>query len=329
MTNQINVGLVGTGYAAKLRAEAFQQDDRSQLIAVAGHTPDQTVAFCQIHKAEPVATWRSLVTRSDIDLVVIASINRDHGAVARAALEAGKHVVVEYPLSLDVAEAEELVQLAATQQQLLHVEHIELLSGIHTAAKSALAAIGQPFYVRYTSLNPQRPAPQKWTYNPDLFGFPFVGAVSRIHRLTHLFGTVDRVCCQSRFWGNNNSLTAPYTSCICTAQLHFQTGLIADVIYGKGEAIWQAARSLEIHGEQGAVLVNQQEGVLVQAEQTTPLEVGSRRGLFAKDTAMVLDHLINATPLYVTVSSSLHALQVADATRRSAETGEVISLAAA
>jgi biliverdin reductase len=319
-----NVGLVGTGYAAKLRAQSLQSDDRSQLVTVAGHNPDTTQTFAQTYDAEVSPSWEELVTRSDLDLVVVANVNRDHGAVVRAALEAGKHVVVEYPLSLDVAEAEELVQLAALQQKLLHVEQVELLSGIHQTAKTALPQIGQPFYVRYSSLNSQHPAPQKWTYSHELFGFPLVGAVSRLHRLVDLFGAVATVSCRARFWGS----AAPdrYTSCLCTAHLQFVSGLVADVIYGKGEAIWQFSRSLEIHGQQGGIFIAGEQGSLVQAEQTQLLTVGSRRGLFARDTAMVLDHLEQGTPLYGSIAARLHALQVGDAARRSAETGQVIAL---
>lgn len=321
----INVGLVGTGYAAKLRAEALQTDDRACLVAVAGHTPEQTHTFSQTYSAEAVTSWTELVERSDLDLVIIATVNRDHGTIAQASLEAGKHVVVEYPLSVDFSEAVTVVELAEKHNKLLHVEHIELLSGIHLAAKSALPAIGTPFYVRYSSLNPQHPAPQKWTYNPELFGFPLIGAVSRIHRLTDLLGGVASVSCQSRFWGAD-SLTSAYTSCICTAQLRFKSGLIAELNYGKGEAIWQSIRTLEIQGAQGAIVVDREQGTLIQLDGTTPLEVGSRRGLFAKDTARVLDYLTTGTPLYVSLASSLHALQVADAAQRSAETGQTIEL---
>lgn len=320
----IKVGLVGTGYAAKLRAEALQQDARSHLIVVAGHTPDKTQTFSQSYGAE-TTTWEELIGRSDIDLVIIANVNRDHGKVARSALNAGKHVVLEYPLSLDADEAADLIQLATNQQKLLHVEHIELLSGIHQTAKAALPEIGTPFYVRYSSLNPQHPAPQKWTYNSELFGFPLVGAVSRIHRLLDLFGKVIAVNCQARFWSSKTSESL-YASCICTAHLQFATGLIAEVIYGKGEAIWQAERSLQIQGEQGAILINGQEGTLIQAEQTRSLNVGSRRGLFAKDTTMVLDHLTQDTPLYVSPQASLQALRVADAARRSAMSRQTIVL---
>ena len=194
----LKVGLVGTGYAAKLRAEAIQADSRSQLVAVVGHDLARTTTFCETYEAEALTSWQALLDHDQIDLVVIATVNRDHGAIAQAALQAGKHVVVEYPLSLDVAEAEALMALAKAQGKLLHVEHIELLGGLHQALVKSLPQIGAVFYARYATINPQRPAPQKWTYQPELFGFPFMGATSRIHRLTDLIGKVATVSCQAR-----------------------------------------------------------------------------------------------------------------------------------
>jgi biliverdin reductase len=126
VTSPVRVGLVGTGYAAKLRAETLQQDERTHLIAIVGHTPEKTAAFSHNYEAKALGDWEQLV-RSDLDLVIVSNINRDHGVIARAALQNGKHVIVEYPLCLDVAEAEELIALAQAQSKLLHVEHIELL----------------------------------------------------------------------------------------------------------------------------------------------------------------------------------------------------------
>lgn len=339
MTVPIRVGLVGTGYAARLRAEAFSQDGRSRLVAVAGNTPERTSEFCQIHGADMVNAWADLVQRSDVDLVVIANVNRDHGAIARAALKAQKHVVVEYPLTLDVAEADELARLAAMQQRLIHVEHVDQLSGIHQAVVDALPSVGTPFYVRYASLNAQRPAPQKWTYRHDLFGFPLVGAVSRIHRLTSLFGPVATVKGQARFWYRSPAnpyqdygfdapevAGVPYHTGMCTAQLQFENGIIADLSYGKGEAIWQSERMLEIHGSAGMLQVGTSDGRLVTPNGETPLTVGSRRGLFARDTAMVLDHLIDQHPLYVSLESTTNALRVADAIREACVTGKTVAV---
>jgi biliverdin reductase len=238
----------------------------------------------------------------------------------------GKHVIVEFPLSVDVAEARDLVVLAISQNRLLHVEHIELLGGMHQALKTHLPAVGDVFYVRYATINPQRPAPRKWTFHHDLFGFPLIGALSRIHRLTDVFGAVETVNCQTRFWDapETGQSSAYYRSCLCTAHLRFKNGLVAEVTYGKGENLWQPERRLEVHGESGALLFDGDEGMLVLPEERRPIEVGARRGLFAKDTANVLDHLVLGTPLYVASAASLYALKVADAARRSAETGQTV-----
>ncbi|MDX2217037.1 MAG: Gfo/Idh/MocA family oxidoreductase [Oculatellaceae cyanobacterium bins.114] len=325
LTFPLRVGLVGTGYAAKTRIETLRADTRSHLVAAAGHSRTRTAEFSKTHDLRAFDSWEELVEHADIDLVFISTINRDHGAIARAALTAGKHVVIEYPLALEVAEAEELLVLAKDHNRFLHVEHIELLSGIHQAIVDHLLSIGTPFYVQSSNLNPQRPAPQKWTYQPELFGFPLLGAVSRIHRLTNLFGQVMTVSCQSRYWQPNDSFDT-YTTCLCTAHLRFANGLIAEIIYGKGEALWQSDRSFTIHGEKGAILIDGEEGTLVLGDETQPLDIGSRRGLFARDTVMVLDHLEKGTPLYVSPSDSLYALRVADAARQSAETGETIKI---
>lgn len=318
----VRVGIVGTGYAAKLRAETLQKDDRATLVAIVGHNPEKTAEFSKIYQAEAENSWQQLIERDDIDLVIICTINKEHGAIASSALQNHKHVVVEYPLALDLAQAEELITLAKAQNKLLHVEHIELLGGLHQALKQHLPQIGAVFYARYSTITPQRPAPRKWTYNQDLFGFPLAGAISRIHRFTDLFGTVATVSCQNRYWNTDSELY--YQACLCTAQLRFNSGVVAEVIYAKGETLWQDERKFIVHGEKGGLIFDKEEGILVKQEETTPIELGSRRGLFALDTDMVLDYLLTNTPIYVQPEASLYALKVADAARRSAQSGETI-----
>ena len=124
------LGLIGTGFVAKLRAEALVADGRARVTAVASHQPDKARAFAETHNiAQPCANWATLLARPELDGVIICNINSDHGPVVRAALEAGKFVIVEYPLALSAPEAAELLALAQQRHLLLHVEHIELLGG--------------------------------------------------------------------------------------------------------------------------------------------------------------------------------------------------------
>ena len=319
---------MGTGYAAKMRAGALQADPRSQLLVVAGSDPAKTAAFSQTYSAEPAAAWTDLTARSDIDLVIISTINRDHGLMVQAALQAGKHVVVEYPLDLDLTLAQANLKLAESQQRLLHVEHIELLGGLHIAMRQHLPQIGAPVYVRYSTINPQHPAPRKWSYQTDLFGFPLMGALSRIHRLTNLFGEVATVACQNRY--DMDAIAPPFpgvhNSFLCTAQLRFKSGMVAEVTYGKGDKLWQPMRRMEVHGQQGGLIIDGDQGTLILPDGHHSIAVSPRKGLFVKDTTMVLDHLLEGAPLYLTATESFYALKVADAARRAAETSQVVSV---
>ena len=320
----LKVGIVGTGYAAKKRAEAILADERAELVLVTGNSPEKIQDFCRNFPVTGVDSWQQLVNREELDLIFVCTINRDHGAIARAALESSKHVVVEYPLALDFAEAAAILPLAQRKKKLLHVEHIELIGGLHQAMKQHLSDIGNVFYARYITIAPQREVSASWKYHREMFGFPLAAALSRIHRLTDLFGEVETVTCRDRYWDVPN--TDYFKSCLCNAQLHFCKKIIADITYGKGDVFWYGHRTFEIHGDQGTLIFEGQKGTLIRDQEKIEIPVVSRRGLFTKDTTMVLDYLTKNRPLYVEPEASLYALKVAEKAREASKTGQVIKV---
>jgi biliverdin reductase len=320
----IRVGVVGTGFAAKVRAQNIIADSRTQLVAVTGRNPDRTSEFAAGFDILAVDDWQTLVQMPDIDLVIVATINGNHGTIVRAAIEARKHTIVEYPLALNLPAATEIVKLATAKKVLLHVEHIELLGGLHQTMRKWLNHLGEVYYARYSTIVCQRPIPEKWTFHRAEFGFPLVAALSRLHRFTDLFGSIESVNCQNQYWGGVGDY---YKTCLCTAQLRFKnTNAIGEVIYGKGEGLWQNSRKFEVHGAQGALIFDGDEGVFIQDGITTPLDLGARKGLFARDLELVLNHLIDGEPNYVTPTASLATLRVADAARISAETRRTVAI---
>ena len=319
----VRAGIIGTGAAAGRRAQALQADDRAQLVAVVGHKPEKTEQFARTYGLQVLPSWQDLVALPDLDLVVVSTINRDCAAIAKAALQARKHVVVEYPLALDLAAARKLLLLAQNQQRLLHVEHIEILGGLHQVFKQALSQLGEVSYARYSKIAPKRSAPERWSYQKSLFGFPLVASLACIHRLTDAFGAVSSVSCQNRYWPEE---TEQYGACLSTAQLTFESGTIADIIYAKGDRFWHPERRLEAHGSAGSIICSNQSALLIQEDGTREIAIGSRRGLFAEDTRQVLNYLIAAEPLYITAEASVYALEVACAAEQSAATGQVVSV---
>ncbi len=320
----LKVGIVGTGYAARKRVESLLADKRAELVYVTGNSPEKIQDFCRNFPVTGLDSWQQLVNREELDLIFVCTINRDHSAIARAALESSKHVVVEYPLALNFAEAAAIIPLAARKKKLLHVEHIELIGGLHQAMKQHLSDIGNVFYARYITIAPQREVHSSWKYHREMFGFPLAAALSRIHRLTDLFGEVETVTCRDRYWGVPN--TDYFKACLCNAQLYFCNGIIADITYGKGNVFWHGHRTFEIHGDKGTLIFEGQKGTLIRDRERIEIPVVSRRGLFTKDTIMVLDYLTKNKPLYVEPEASLYALQVAEKARQASETDRVIKV---
>ncbi|MEL7333243.1 MAG: Gfo/Idh/MocA family oxidoreductase [Cyanobacteria bacterium J06560_2] len=321
----IRVGLVGTGYVSKVRAETLLADGRSHLSTVAGREKSRTAEFASRYGLTATESWQHLVQDSAIDLVVVATVSSLHGDVVEAALRAGKHVVVEYPLSLNVEQAKRLLALSVQSGLLLHVEHVELLGGLHREMRSHLSQVGTPSYVNYRTIMPKHPAPMKWTYRSDLFGFPFCGALSRVHRLTNLFGQVSAVDCWAKTW-ERAAYPPFYSSILCSARLHFESGLTADLTYAKGEQFWQARRDMEVQGSLGALTFVGNEGVLATAGGLQQVKAAPRKSLLKADTQEVLAYLTNGEPMYVKAAESVYALAVGDALRQSSEQGRSVVL---
>lgn len=120
MTPLIRVGLIGYGYAGRtFHAPLIGAVHGLELTAVA--SSDAAKVHADWPDVRVLADVHALIEADDIDLVVIAAPNHLHAPLARAALRAGKHVVVDKPFTLDLAQARDLVAQAADSRGLLSV----------------------------------------------------------------------------------------------------------------------------------------------------------------------------------------------------------------
>jgi len=120
--DEIRVGLIGYGFSgATFQAPLIKRVAGMRLAMVNSSNPDL------VRRAFPgmavVAQPIELIESDEIDLVVIASTNTTHYPLAKQALLAGKHVVVEKPFTVTVQEAAELVDLAEQRRRVLSVFH--------------------------------------------------------------------------------------------------------------------------------------------------------------------------------------------------------------
>lgn len=135
----LRAGLVGYGFAGQtFHAPVLSAVPGLELAAVASSRPHKVHADWPGVAVVPDAA--ALVGRPDIDLVVVATPNAQHHPVAKAALEAGKHVVVDKPFTLDVAEARELELLAQRNNRVLAVYQNRRFDADYLTLKDLLAS---------------------------------------------------------------------------------------------------------------------------------------------------------------------------------------------
>ncbi len=115
MTTILRIGALGAGGFGHFALQQFLQIPGVQLTGIAGTNAEATRAMERRFGAVDFGPMAALLARPDVDLVYIATPPFLHYAQARAALEAGKHVLCEKPLALTVAEADDLVGVAQSR----------------------------------------------------------------------------------------------------------------------------------------------------------------------------------------------------------------------
>lgn len=123
MNKNINVGLIGFGMAGKVfHAPIIANVEGLCLRKIFERKEANVKIINNIYpKAIVVSEVREILEDEEIDLVIVATTNATHFSLAKAALEAGKHVVVEKPFTTTVNEADELIALAIEKNRILTV----------------------------------------------------------------------------------------------------------------------------------------------------------------------------------------------------------------
>ena len=112
--NPIRTAIFGTGFMGRVHLEALRRLHSVEPVAIAGRNAEAARSLATGFNIPTIATdYLDLLRDPAIDAVHVCTPNAQHFSMAKAALQAGKHVLCEKPLATTVEEAEELVALAA------------------------------------------------------------------------------------------------------------------------------------------------------------------------------------------------------------------------
>ena len=126
----IKVGVIGYGYWGPNVARNFNLPGISQVVAIADKSEkSQRRAQEAFPHVKIVADAQEILQSPEIDVVAVVTPVWTHFELAKAALNHGKHVFVEKPFTASVAQAEELIELAARKRLQIMVDHTFLFTG--------------------------------------------------------------------------------------------------------------------------------------------------------------------------------------------------------
>jgi len=112
----LGIGLIGAGWVASVRAECFQRLPGIELRAVADSNHDHLSAFANEYDIPDYhIDWHELISHDDISVVHIATPNYLHAEMIMASARAGKHIICEKPLCLNLEEADLMIDTCRRQ----------------------------------------------------------------------------------------------------------------------------------------------------------------------------------------------------------------------
>ena len=125
----VKVGVIGLGYWGPNLVRVFNQQKESRVVLGCDLKPGRREYISsRFPQTRVIENHLEVIEDPEIDLVCIATAMNSHYQLAREAIAAGKHVLVEKPFTSTVKQAKELLELAESQGTLIFVDHIFLYS---------------------------------------------------------------------------------------------------------------------------------------------------------------------------------------------------------
>lgn len=248
--SELQVAAVGLGNWGKNVVRSFARAPRARLRAICDASPKLLDAQRALYPdAQALTDYHAVLADDGVDAVTIATPAPTHHALAKAALEAGKHVFVEKPMTLAVADAEDLVATAERMGRTLMVGHLMEYHPAVNWMKQYLASgeLGDPLYMYCQRLNLGTVRPDEnalWSLAPH-----------DVSIILYLFGMEpDRVAAHGECY------LQPGIEDVVFTNLHFPDGRSAQI-----HVSW-----LDPHKERRMVLVGSQ--TMVEFDDMSPME---------------------------------------------------------
>lgn len=275
----VGVGFLGSQFITSIHARALVRNPHAKLVAVASPTPGNAETFArEFDIPHHFTDSEALLARDDIDMVVIGTPNDTHCALTVAAAKAGKHIVLEKPMCLNMAEADRMIAACdAAGVKFMYAEEL-CFAPKYVRMKELLdtGALGRPTLVKQSEKHDGPHASHFWDVTRSgggvlvdmgCHGTEFFRWLLGRPRITSVYAQLGTQVHGDKTKGEDNAIMI----------LEFENGCWAlnETSWTKGGGMDDRA---EIHGSEGVAYANLLQGNSISTYSTGGYEYAVEKG---------------------------------------------------
>ncbi len=329
----MKVGVLGSGFMGGTHARAYAKLDNVEVVRVSSRSLEKAQALANEVGAEATTDDMAIINDSSIDAISITLPTHLHKQYTLAALQAGKHILLEKPFGLTVADCDAMIEAHQQTDRHLMIAHVlrfwpEYIKLVETVQSGAL---GKPLSANATRLSVP-PGWADWFHEPEMSGGAVLDLmIHDIDALNWLFGEPKTIYARGHeakpgLWNHIHTI----------------------IDYGEAEGFIEGSEfmpadypftaALKVLCEKGTVeFLFRAGGVSVEMAGTNTLEVyeagnaytleAEGGDLYEAQIAYFVDCVRNnKAPEVGTPQQARLAVRVANAARESLETGQIVTL---
>lgn len=264
--NELRFGIIGTGYMGKLEARLAQRVPGCSLVGVWNRTADTAATLAQQLGCRHFASVEALLADGEVNAVVVATANHAHLEPVLQAARAGKHIFLEKPMALNVADCRAMMAAARAAGVMLFLGHPQrLMDGVRAAREAIVAGeIGTPVAMRCERtfwVDLRGPSPS-WKMKRELSGGHLFHHMHELCTARWLLGDYDTVVAQMANLAHQADGPEAEDDVVQLA-VRFRSGALGT--FELGSAYRRREHCMTIHGSEGTIIIHWQAGKLTVA----------------------------------------------------------------
>lgn len=350
---KLKIGIIGTGNIAQQHASGYQLLEDVEIVACCDLNRDRAEEFAKRNNIPAVyASYDEMLAKAELDAVSVTTWNNAHMPASVAALNAGKHVLVEKPMAMNAEEGRIMKEAAEKNGKLLMIGFVRRFDPKTDIAKEYIESgeVGDIYYAK-TKCTRRCGNPLGWFADKSLSGGgPLIDlGVHMIDLARYLMGkpcavsvygvTANKIGPMEDIKHHSRYLAYSAGSGVCdvedfaTAIIRFDNGAALHVEVSFSGHIAKEELSLEILGAKGGMTINPdlalytvKHNLLVDETPRISVATDTFSNIFSLEIAHFVDCVKNGTPCRNTADDGIALMEILDAIYKSAETGREVLL---